>query len=196
MAPPPPGLRLSPASHWARGDWVPGRVRPSGVGPRSLLGPLPAPRGPLHLLLSLLTDEFKCPIKEEIALTSGEWEVLARHGSKVPASLCNPPRPPRTRACTHTYAQTWACARFSCPADLACGSSLPSSALPPPALGTCCLPLAFSRSVEPQLSGEQCVGPSARGGIVLRPLALMGTRQDLPLTQSSPPGSSSTKFQM
>ncbi|XP_037679900.1 dipeptidyl peptidase 9 isoform X4 [Choloepus didactylus] len=27
-------------------------------------------------------DEFKCPIKEEIALTSGEWEVLARHGSK------------------------------------------------------------------------------------------------------------------
>ncbi|KAB1259809.1 Dipeptidyl peptidase 9 [Camelus dromedarius] len=28
-------------------------------------------------------DEFKCPIKEEIALTSGEWEVLARHGSKI-----------------------------------------------------------------------------------------------------------------
>lgn len=35
----------------------------------------------------LLADEFKCPIKEEVALTSGEWEVLARHGSKVPASL-------------------------------------------------------------------------------------------------------------
>ncbi|XP_004865777.1 dipeptidyl peptidase 9 isoform X2 [Heterocephalus glaber] len=28
-------------------------------------------------------DEFKCPIKEETALTSGEWEVLARHGSKI-----------------------------------------------------------------------------------------------------------------
>ncbi|XP_006278722.3 dipeptidyl peptidase 9 isoform X1 [Alligator mississippiensis] len=28
-------------------------------------------------------DDFKCPIKEEIALTSGEWEVLARHGSKI-----------------------------------------------------------------------------------------------------------------
>lgn len=28
-------------------------------------------------------DDFKCPIKEEIALTGGEWEVLARHGSKV-----------------------------------------------------------------------------------------------------------------
>ncbi|KAB0396890.1 hypothetical protein E2I00_009805, partial [Balaenoptera physalus] len=28
-------------------------------------------------------DEFKCPIKEEITLTSGEWEVLARHGSKI-----------------------------------------------------------------------------------------------------------------
>uniref|UniRef100_U3JEM2 dipeptidyl-peptidase IV n=1 Tax=Ficedula albicollis TaxID=59894 RepID=U3JEM2_FICAL len=28
-------------------------------------------------------DDFKCPIKEEIALTAGEWEVLARHGSKI-----------------------------------------------------------------------------------------------------------------
>ncbi|XP_050177162.1 dipeptidyl peptidase 9 isoform X2 [Myiozetetes cayanensis] len=28
-------------------------------------------------------DDFKCPIKEEVALTSGEWEVLARHGSKI-----------------------------------------------------------------------------------------------------------------
>ncbi|XP_048197894.1 dipeptidyl peptidase 9 isoform X2 [Perognathus longimembris pacificus] len=34
-------------------------------------------------LLSPQKDEFKCPIKEEIALTSGEWEVLARHGSKI-----------------------------------------------------------------------------------------------------------------
>ncbi|XP_076215438.1 dipeptidyl peptidase 9 isoform X1 [Aptenodytes patagonicus] len=28
-------------------------------------------------------DDFKCAIKEEIALTGGEWEVLARHGSKI-----------------------------------------------------------------------------------------------------------------
>lgn len=35
------------------------------------------------ILLSFLPDDFKCPIKEEVALTGGEWEVLARHGSKV-----------------------------------------------------------------------------------------------------------------
>uniref|UniRef100_A0A4W3K608 dipeptidyl-peptidase IV n=1 Tax=Callorhinchus milii TaxID=7868 RepID=A0A4W3K608_CALMI len=28
-------------------------------------------------------NDFKCPIKEEIALTCGEWEVLARHGSRI-----------------------------------------------------------------------------------------------------------------
>uniref|UniRef100_A0A8C1PZI0 dipeptidyl-peptidase IV n=1 Tax=Cyprinus carpio TaxID=7962 RepID=A0A8C1PZI0_CYPCA len=28
-------------------------------------------------------DDFKCPTEEEVALTSGEWEVLARHGSKI-----------------------------------------------------------------------------------------------------------------
>ncbi|XP_048470153.1 dipeptidyl peptidase 9 isoform X1 [Rhincodon typus] len=28
-------------------------------------------------------DDFKCPIKEEVVLTSGEWEVLARHGSRI-----------------------------------------------------------------------------------------------------------------
>uniref|UniRef100_A0A673HGM1 dipeptidyl-peptidase IV n=1 Tax=Sinocyclocheilus rhinocerous TaxID=307959 RepID=A0A673HGM1_9TELE len=28
-------------------------------------------------------DDFKCPIEEEVTLTSGEWEVLARHGSKI-----------------------------------------------------------------------------------------------------------------
>lgn len=28
-------------------------------------------------------DDFKCQIKEEVTITSGEWEVLARHGSKV-----------------------------------------------------------------------------------------------------------------
>ncbi|KAM6948816.1 dipeptidyl peptidase 9 isoform 2-T2 [Aplochiton taeniatus] len=27
--------------------------------------------------------DFKCAIKEELALTGGEWEVLARHGSKI-----------------------------------------------------------------------------------------------------------------
>ncbi|XP_051930036.1 dipeptidyl peptidase 9-like [Hippocampus zosterae] len=32
-------------------------------------------------------DHFKCPIKEEVALTSGEWEVLANHGSKRLSSL-------------------------------------------------------------------------------------------------------------
>uniref|UniRef100_A0A4W3K740 dipeptidyl-peptidase IV n=1 Tax=Callorhinchus milii TaxID=7868 RepID=A0A4W3K740_CALMI len=32
---------------------------------------------------SLFLDDFKCPIKEEIALTCGEWEVLARHGSRI-----------------------------------------------------------------------------------------------------------------
>lgn len=30
--------------------------------------------------------DFKCAIKEEVTLTSGEWEVLARHGSKVNSS--------------------------------------------------------------------------------------------------------------
>ncbi|KAM8940315.1 dipeptidyl peptidase 9 isoform 2-T2 [Pelodytes ibericus] len=29
------------------------------------------------------TDTFKCHIREEVALTSGEWEVLGRHGAKV-----------------------------------------------------------------------------------------------------------------
>ncbi|XP_038195390.1 dipeptidyl peptidase 9 isoform X3 [Arvicola amphibius] len=33
--------------------------------------------------LSPTEDEFKCPIKDEVALTSGEWEVLSRHGSKI-----------------------------------------------------------------------------------------------------------------
>ncbi|XP_078189541.1 dipeptidyl peptidase 8 isoform X11 [Callithrix jacchus] len=28
-------------------------------------------------------SDFKCPIKEEIAITSGEWEVLGRHGSNI-----------------------------------------------------------------------------------------------------------------
>ncbi|MGH0188430.1 UNVERIFIED_CONTAM: hypothetical protein FKN15_029795 [Acipenser sinensis] len=28
-------------------------------------------------------DDFRCPIKEELALTSGNWEVLGRHGSNI-----------------------------------------------------------------------------------------------------------------
>lgn len=32
---------------------------------------------------SYFAGNFKCAIKEELTLTSGEWEVLARHGSKV-----------------------------------------------------------------------------------------------------------------
>ncbi|TFJ95731.1 ADP-ribosylation factor-like protein 16 [Platysternon megacephalum] len=28
-------------------------------------------------------SDFKCAIKEELAITSGEWEVLGRHGSNV-----------------------------------------------------------------------------------------------------------------
>lgn len=36
----------------------------------------------LHLS-SLSPDDFKCPVKEEVTVTSGEWEVLANHGAKV-----------------------------------------------------------------------------------------------------------------
>lgn len=31
----------------------------------------------------LTPDDFKCPVKEEVTITSGEWEVLANHGAKV-----------------------------------------------------------------------------------------------------------------
>lgn len=37
----------------------------------------------LNLLSAFFVGDFKCTIKEEVTLTSGEWEVLARHGSKV-----------------------------------------------------------------------------------------------------------------
>uniref|UniRef100_A0A4W4E698 dipeptidyl-peptidase IV n=1 Tax=Electrophorus electricus TaxID=8005 RepID=A0A4W4E698_ELEEL len=37
----------------------------------------------LHIYLVFAPDDFKCPVKEEVTLTSGEWEVLARHGSKI-----------------------------------------------------------------------------------------------------------------
>uniref|UniRef100_A0A667YUV8 dipeptidyl-peptidase IV n=1 Tax=Myripristis murdjan TaxID=586833 RepID=A0A667YUV8_9TELE len=38
----------------------------------------------LLILLSVCSPgDFKCAIKEEVTLTSGEWEVLARHGSKI-----------------------------------------------------------------------------------------------------------------
>uniref|UniRef100_A0A8B9TMI0 dipeptidyl-peptidase IV n=1 Tax=Anas platyrhynchos TaxID=8839 RepID=A0A8B9TMI0_ANAPL len=43
--------------------------------------------------------DFKCPIKEEIAITSGEWEVLGRHGSNVSiCSCCMIPCKQHTRA--------------------------------------------------------------------------------------------------
>uniref|UniRef100_A0A669CDC5 dipeptidyl-peptidase IV n=1 Tax=Oreochromis niloticus TaxID=8128 RepID=A0A669CDC5_ORENI len=31
----------------------------------------------------LSSDDFKCPVKEEVMVTSGEWEVLANHGAKI-----------------------------------------------------------------------------------------------------------------
>lgn len=37
--------------------------------------------------LCIFVDDFKCPVKEEVPITSGEWEVLARHGSKVTQQL-------------------------------------------------------------------------------------------------------------
>uniref|UniRef100_A0A8B9TP33 dipeptidyl-peptidase IV n=1 Tax=Anas platyrhynchos TaxID=8839 RepID=A0A8B9TP33_ANAPL len=44
-------------------------------------------------------SDFKCPIKEEIAITSGEWEVLGRHGSNVSiCSCCMIPCKQHTRA--------------------------------------------------------------------------------------------------
>uniref|UniRef100_A0A3Q3WCQ6 dipeptidyl-peptidase IV n=1 Tax=Mola mola TaxID=94237 RepID=A0A3Q3WCQ6_MOLML len=36
----------------------------------------------LHLY-SLTPGDFKCPVKEEVTVTSGEWEVLANHGAKI-----------------------------------------------------------------------------------------------------------------
>uniref|UniRef100_H2TG12 dipeptidyl-peptidase IV n=1 Tax=Takifugu rubripes TaxID=31033 RepID=H2TG12_TAKRU len=41
----------------------------------------------LHPESSVFVGDFKCAIKEEVTLTSGEWEVLARHGSKVSPSV-------------------------------------------------------------------------------------------------------------
>lgn len=38
---------------------------------------------PLLISWSGFIGDFKCAVKEEVTLTSGEWEVLARHGSKV-----------------------------------------------------------------------------------------------------------------
>lgn len=36
----------------------------------------------------LSSDDFKCPVKEEVTVTSGEWEVLANHGAKVKTPEC------------------------------------------------------------------------------------------------------------
>lgn len=74
----------------------------------------------------ILPDEFKCPIKEEIALTSGEWEVLARHGSKVPES-------PHTPVYIHVHRHTHTVLTPSDPET--CGfSSTPTPPTWPPAL--------------------------------------------------------------
>uniref|UniRef100_A0A670KBP9 dipeptidyl-peptidase IV n=1 Tax=Podarcis muralis TaxID=64176 RepID=A0A670KBP9_PODMU len=35
------------------------------------------------LCLFFAPEDFKCPLRKELALTSGEWEVLARHGYKI-----------------------------------------------------------------------------------------------------------------
>ncbi|XP_051827803.1 dipeptidyl peptidase 9 isoform X3 [Antechinus flavipes] len=48
-------------------------------------------------------DDFKCPIKEEIALTSGEWEVLARHGSKNFDMFISHYSNVSTPPCVHVY---------------------------------------------------------------------------------------------
>uniref|UniRef100_A0A8C5MB19 dipeptidyl-peptidase IV n=1 Tax=Leptobrachium leishanense TaxID=445787 RepID=A0A8C5MB19_9ANUR len=34
-------------------------------------------------------NNFRCPIKEEVAVTSGEWEVLGRHGSNIRVDKVN-----------------------------------------------------------------------------------------------------------
>lgn len=41
----------------------------------------------ISMVSSSSAGDFKCAIKEEVTLTSGEWEVLARHGSKVVTSV-------------------------------------------------------------------------------------------------------------
>lgn len=38
------------------------------------------------------SGDFLCPVKEQVALTWGDWEVLGRHGSNVsvaPSSGCS-----------------------------------------------------------------------------------------------------------
>ncbi|KAG8440767.1 hypothetical protein GDO86_006488 [Hymenochirus boettgeri] len=46
----------------------------------SILRPSGTSRGSLDLLG---LSDFRCPLKEEVAVTSGEWEVLGRHGSTI-----------------------------------------------------------------------------------------------------------------
>lgn len=75
---------LKPGSH----DWVQPCVHSEGKGCSPGSSPscwpvLSCGEGSNLCSCSLFVDDFKCPIKEEIALTGGEWEVLARHGSKV-----------------------------------------------------------------------------------------------------------------
>uniref|UniRef100_A0A671QGS7 dipeptidyl-peptidase IV n=1 Tax=Sinocyclocheilus anshuiensis TaxID=1608454 RepID=A0A671QGS7_9TELE len=49
----------------------------------SLLQPECVYRTCLGGKIDIHNNDFKCPIEEEVTLTSGEWEVLARHGSKI-----------------------------------------------------------------------------------------------------------------
>lgn len=121
-----PALGKSPAASLERGGL--GRS-PAAVG--ELAPELPVfrlPRAPSAFLLSLFPDEFKCAIKEEIALTSGEWEVLARHGSKVPVPV---------HACAHTRAHAL---RAPSRALVLVAPSVPTWPPLPPAL----LPAQFS----------------------------------------------------
>lgn len=48
-------------------------------------------------VICFFVGDFKCAIKEEVTLTGGEWEVLARHGSKVRQN------PPQLNIEIHTY---------------------------------------------------------------------------------------------
>lgn len=106
--------------------------------------PITASWGPSPLFLSLFPDEFKCPVKEEIALTSGEWEVLARHGSKVPASPCTLVH---AQAHRHTLLVPL---KTSC----ACGS------LPPPDHSSL-LPCALHSPSVPKAKAGGTLGPGS-----------------------------------
>lgn len=137
-----PALGKSPAASLERGGS--GEARPPwGVAPE-----LPVfwlPRAPSALLPPLFPDEFKCAIKEEIALTSGEWEVLARHGSKVPVPV---------HACAHTHEHTRSGPPPESPGR---GSLCPHLATAPSCSAPCTVQYAQDRN-------QGHPGPGRRGG--------------------------------